>query len=226
MSPIKIQYIITFLFLSVLGWGNLSAQGNDFLKQIIKESIKTNFKQEFPDLQSLSTDSSSILSTNQEQTKLIDLDVNKKPLPKLGYSTQLNLLLIQSLIDSKKPTMKISDNLLIPYSMDMPIYNKIMDYQYLMPKSIYTHLSGNGFINLSAIAKISRIGVKQKTDSVKSIQYSEFEKATIVKKTNQLIWDALYTNKFNTEKDSMNINESFKKDSISPIHEFEKSPSY
>jgi hypothetical protein len=87
----------------------LSAQENDFYKQIIKESINLDFLLDPMNMNpNLLKDSTS---------NYIVLDVNKNPLPHIGYNYKLNSLLLHhkdSLPLEKQWT--VSPNVMAPYT--------------------------------------------------------------------------------------------------------------
>ena len=189
MNSVKIQYIAGIVFLCSV-CGNLSAQERDFFKQIINESLKKDFRLDILSLSPLSDSLSIIRSINQ-----------------LRFDPSYTYLPNDSIVRAQKSLAR----LFAPYTNPKynPTRSKLMDYQHLMPKVTYDHLSGAGFVSLTAVAAAAIYLLKPQKETVLSIQFSkskfsEFEKKAITERTNQLIWDALYGDWFNTENDSTN----------------------
>ena len=206
MNPTSKRKLIIFFTLVVLKSTLLSAQQNDFFKQIINESLKNNFKQELDSSATPKVDSLSGISyISLHTSKLVELNVHKNPLPKLGYNFRLNALLKQSLNDPITEELKMFD-MLTPYTNSHNItYNKMMDYENMLPRNIYNDLTGNGMLSLSGIAGTigSLRGKKKEKNTSITMKYSESEKSSITENTNQLIWEVYYANLFPSENDSI-----------------------
>jgi hypothetical protein len=98
--------VVLFLLLSSF----LSAQENDFYKQIIKESVNMDF------LFAPMNMNPNLL--NDSTSNYIVLDVNKQPLPHIGYNYRLNSLLLHPQKDSLPVDKEwtISPNMMMPYT--------------------------------------------------------------------------------------------------------------
>ena len=223
------RQLIIFFTLVVLKPTFLSAQQNDFFKQIINESLKNNFKQELDSSAIPKVDSLSVISyISLHTSKLVELNVHKNPLPKLGYNFRLNALLKQSLNDPITEELKMFD-MLTPYTNSYSIkYNKMMDYENLLPRRIYDDFTGNGMLSLSGAAEIvgSLLAKKKEKNTSTEMKYSESEKSSITDKTNQLIWEVYYADLFPSENDSTQSEFLFRKKDTIPNYELRRPPHY
>ena len=232
MPSIKTLFIILFLLLFVGKIENVSAQENNYLKQFINESFKTNLKSDLFNSEPLSDSLPEALDIMWKDSRLIDLDVNKKPLPRLSYNYHFNTILRQSIDDFQKFTndsMETNENLFVPYTNPKynPIRNKLMDYQYMIPEKIYNELSGKGLISINAIAEKINSKLNPKQEKSLRIRFSESEKNAIIERTNQFIWEIYYSDSFSTKEDSTYLEKKPQKDTIPlPIREFRNPPYY
>jgi|GEM_PF-4307851 len=162
----------------------LIAQDGDIFKQLIKESMKMDFL----------TNPLEMEIANDSIPGYIELNVNKNPLPVFGFNYLQNSLYLQykdSLPMDDEAKMIISEGLMKPYTnlnpkLDTaPIYN----YEHLLPALTYSHLSGNGFLNVTGMLGlvISLFSEKEGISRVSEMKLTEQEKTVIVEKTNELI---------------------------------------
>ena len=235
MNTTRGRHTILVLSLLILGSVNLSAQSKDFFKQMINESLHKDFLMEMfesSESQSMSDSLPDYLNTIHGGTEVIELNVNKMPIPKLGYNFKFNTLLIQSMEKSMEfPNLsETTEKMLASYTN--PKYNpkgsKINQYQGLMPGNIYNNLSGKGLVNISQLAQAASSKLNSGKEGNRStiVRFTEFEKEGIVEKTNQLIWEMLYADYSNTENDSTSVNFLFRKDSLPQAREFRNPPNY
>lgn len=235
MENNNIRHLLALISLSFVSLAKLSAQENDFLKQMINESFKKDFWAESLEFNpEASSDSlSSKFDINHKQTKLIELNVNKAPLPKLGYNFKFNAMLIQSLEESAEfnKIAEFNEKILAPYTNPKykPRRSTIENYQGMIPGKTYNDLSGNGMLSLSgisgAITSCICKGNKEKK-KIASVRFSESDKADIIQKTNQLIWETLYADYSKGQNDSI-LSPDFKfeeKSKTYPTRELRKPP--
>jgi len=157
---------------------------------MIDESLKKDFRLDILSLSPLSDSLSIISSINQLRFDFLDTRTPD---------------------DSIARAQKSIARMFAPYTNPKynPTRSKLMDYQHLMPKVTYDHLSGVGFVSLTAVVAAAIYLLKPQKEDVLSIRsskskFSELEKKAITERTNQLIWDALYGDYFDMENDSTN----------------------
>ena len=233
MNFVRIKHIIIILSLFSLDPAKLSAQGNDFLKQIINESLKKDLRNESLEFQPPSDSTSSsagLLDINLQPTELIELNVNKKPIPKLGYDFNFNTLLIQSLDKSaEEPRLwEIKERMLAAYTNQKynPGRDKATDYKYLIPQKTHDIIFNKGFVSINAIASAAKSKLNPQKKRIPFVKFSESEKTVIREKTNQIIWEIFYADYSDSTNDSIRSGFSFERDSLPPVREFRQPPYY
>jgi hypothetical protein len=164
--PGKRLYIVA-LFVAVTA--SLTAQEIDIYKQLLKESIQMDFKKEWMEMP----------SKPDSITEYIELDVNKNPLPPMGFNYKQNSLFLHYKDSLPIDTpMTISPSVTAAYTN--PIYDEtaappIYNYQNMIPDVTYRHLSGAGFLNLSGLIQLVISLISDENESTPHL--SKHEKA-------------------------------------------------
>lgn len=218
--------VFFFAIFSVTGITISFAQENDFYKQMIKESFKFDLQN---DLMLMNMDSLPYKAP-------VVLDVNKKPLPNLGYNLEANSYFLKIMDESleniqkmDEMNKKINNYLLTPYTNPSynPVYSKLMYYQNMVPEKTLNDLMGAGTISLNTVAdKIMSSFKKQKsTERTFRYRFKESEKSSIIERTNLLILENYYADYITTLSDSI-PSDTIQLNITNPLNDIYNAPLY
>ena len=122
------------------------AQDRDIFKDLLKESMKATIQQDLK-IAPLPMES----FPDSSSSGVIELDVNKQPIPSVGYNRELNSLYLHykdSLPLERKPELSPAATEAFTNPDYHPKYDPIMDYQNLITPKTYEHLSGAGLLKV------------------------------------------------------------------------------
>jgi hypothetical protein len=159
---------IIFVTLFYLASFVLFAQEIDLYKQLIKESIKLDFRM----------DSLTLTSRLDVAPEYVEWDIRKNPLIPMGFNRLQNSLYLHfkdSLPINERHT--ISPYLTAAYTNESynPIVPSIYNYQNMIPPVIYTQLTGAGFLSINGLTSLIFYLIPQEEPS--ALPLSKHQKA-------------------------------------------------